>query len=129
MIRSIVTSVAFAKTAASLATYFKVSLWDRIILQACKSTPPIQHAVIAIGALDLTMDVAQRRQGLSPTIPGDDRSLAFDHRRFALIQYGKAIKRTEDVLSLGAQGIRTALIVCLLTVCFERLKCEAASNS
>jgi len=49
------------------------------------------------------------------------------HWLLILTQYRKAIKPMEDSLSLGAQDIRTALIVCLLTVCFKSLNGDIQS--
>lgn len=90
------------RTSRTLLSHFKSSLWNQTILQACETEPSIRHAVIAIGALDLTKDTNQK-----------------SHHEFALRQYSKAIKHMERSLSLGTRDLRSALILCLLTICFE----------
>ncbi len=50
------------KTASTLAGYFKDSLWSRLVLQACETTPSVRHAIIAIGALDMTLNATQSGQ-------------------------------------------------------------------
>ncbi len=49
------------------------------------------------------------------------------HHRFALQQYGRAIRRMKESLTTGGKDYRTAVIVCLLTICFEALNGDMQS--
>lgn len=115
------------RTATTLASYFRGSLWNRIVLQACEDMPSIRHAIIALGALDKTLDITQRTDGLrSP----DLREKGFEsaaHHRFALQQYGKAITQMRKSLSTPKQDYKAALILCLSTICFEALNGDMQS--
>ena len=89
--------------------------------------PPIRHAIIALGALDKTMDITQRTS--DPTLL-DFREKCLEsaaHHQFALQQYGKAIAQMRNNLSAQKQDYRTALILCLLTICFEALNGDMQS--
>ncbi|KAE9380951.1 hypothetical protein N431DRAFT_433139 [Stipitochalara longipes BDJ] len=97
-------------TSRTLAGCGRSNLWHRVILQACETEPSIRHAVIALGALDLNKSTGQK-----------------SHHEFALRQYSKAIKHMERSLSLGTRDIRSALILCLLTICFETWNGDAQS--
>lgn len=120
-------SLFCAQTASTLAGYFRGSLWNRIVLQACEDMPPIRHAIIALGALDKTLDITQRTDGLgSPDLRQKVLESAA-HHRFALQQYGKAIAQMRKILSALKQDYRAALILCLLTICFEALNGDMQS--
>jgi hypothetical protein len=103
------------RTTATLSSHFKGSLWNKVVLQACESSPAIRHAVIAIGALDLTMDVVAPAPGFAT----GSWSMVSSHHRFALQQYSKAITKLGQSLAGQNFDIRNVLIACLLTVCFE----------
>jgi hypothetical protein len=92
----------FHERTSRTLSVFKSSLWNRVILQACESEPSIRHAVIALGALDLTNSTTNHK-----------------HHEFALRQYSKAIKHMQESLSQGNRDLRSAIILCLLTICFE----------
>jgi hypothetical protein len=83
------------------------------VLQTCQSDPSIRHAVVAIAALDFTLESAKdfTRRGKK-----DDADF---HHQFALLQYSKAIRRMRDAASKGKQDLRTTLITCFAIVCFE----------
>jgi hypothetical protein len=89
--------------------------------------PAIRHAIIAIGALDKTLDIIQDKNVVpSPNL----QQKAFEsatHHRFALQQYGKSIKQMRSNFSTRNQDYRTALILCLLTICFEALNGDMQS--
>ena len=112
-----------------LAGFWDPALWNRIILQASEAHDFVRHAVIAIGALDMTNarpletrpDVAKRQmyplqaacKGTSPT------GKAETPRVFALQQYTKAIKKMRKMMKSGKEDLRTILIASILIVCFE----------
>lgn len=107
------------KTVFALAGLEEPDVWSRLILQACERQESIRNAVIAIGALDQTLEAVQL----------DRRKPSFDltsveghvtpHHQFALQQYGKAVRKMREDLSDGYQDLRTAVMSCLLFVAFE----------
>jgi hypothetical protein len=108
------------QTVSSLSGFFDVLLWGRPVLQACELNPTICHAIIAIGALDKTLDTtSQARYGMGPV---QQRAGALDgeaHYKFAVQQYAKAIKGMRDSVAKGRQDLGSTLIACLLAVYFE----------
>jgi hypothetical protein len=87
------------RTASGLSGYFRSSLWNRIVLQACEGMPPIRHAIIALGTLDKTLDTTERTTGLSPSSFRERGVEGSAHHRFALQQYGKTIMKMRNSLS------------------------------
>jgi hypothetical protein len=97
--------------AAQLQGPLETTLWDRIIPQAVESEPIIRHAVVAVAALNKSrIDAAQ---GLGKSNP---------HHQYALLQYGKALKKIRDTLTSGVQDPRRSLMACLLVFCLESLQ-------
>ena len=113
-----------------------------MILQACASEKSIRDTAVAIGALEKTIQSEQNYSLFAPAgkfnitrlpIPGRTRcpesnysspnlqlaSEVFAHHSYALEQYDKAVGRMRgDVLS-GRLDMRTTLITCIITICFE----------
>ena len=108
-----------ANTANRLSGVFESDLWSRLVLQACESEASIRHAVIAIGALDMTSMATQISQAKGGQTPNENADSAIDCHRFALKQYSKAISCMREGLTRGNQPLRTALLGCILIVCFE----------
>jgi hypothetical protein len=100
-------------TAAELSGYYDSSFWESLILSASAQEPSLRHAVIAIGALH--EDFSQKR--LTSSTPSPDE-LETD---FALNQYTKATSALRRSLSSGKQEPLTALMSCILFVCFDSL--------
>ena len=101
-------------TAAELSGYYDSSFWESLILAVSAQEPSLRHAVIAIGALH--QDFSQKK--LAYTRPSAD-----DHRiDFALTQYAKALGALRRSLSSGKQEPLTALMSCILFVCFDSLR-------
>ena len=96
-------------TSKHLAGPFESSLWTQLIPQACQGNSSIRHAVVSIAALSL--------------IPGIGYSFADQqaesYHRFALQQYSKALQEMRNDTVSGSQDIRSALIACLVVICFE----------
>jgi hypothetical protein len=89
--------------------------------------PTIRRAIIALGALDKTLDITHRTDDLrSPDIREKVLKSAA-HHRFVLQQYGKAIAQMRKILSAQKRDYRAALILCLLTICFEALNSDMQS--
>jgi hypothetical protein len=101
-------------TAAELSGYYDSSFWGRLILAASAQKPSIRHAVIAIGALH--EDFSRKR--LVPSTP----SAEDQKTQFALNQYAKAMGALRRSLSSGKEESLTALMSCILLVCFDSLR-------
>jgi hypothetical protein len=85
-------------------------LWKRIVLQACHEETSILNCTVAIAALDR----ACRDAGSKSSSRASEA-----HHRYALSQYGKALKGVREAISSGKDALRTALIAALLIFCFE----------
>jgi len=105
-------------TAREFTGFQNNNTWTGLIPKACHEEPFIKHAVIALAALNKTIHSARTIKGGRSF---DFREGALDsHHKFALQHYSNAVRRMNDALSSGA-NIRTAIIGCLLIVCFETL--------
>ncbi|TGO43141.1 hypothetical protein BHYA_0003g00950 [Botrytis hyacinthi] len=103
-------------TIRRLCGFFESKLWSHLMLQAGEQERPIRHAMSAIGALDLILHTKEQKPH-SPVA----KSTIEDHHIFAIKQYDKAVKSmNKDIAERGNQ-LRTALLFCLLIVCFENL--------
>ena len=101
-------------TAAELSGYYDSSFWGKLILAASAQKPSIRHAVIAIGALH--EDFSRKR--LVPSTP----SAEDQKTQFALNQYAKAMGALRRSLASGKEESLTALMSCILLVCFDSLR-------
>ncbi|KAE9366939.1 hypothetical protein N431DRAFT_487398 [Stipitochalara longipes BDJ] len=97
--------------AAQLSGPLETTLWDRIIPQAVETEPLIKHAVVAVAALNKSRIDAAKGMGKSNS-----------HHQFALLQYGKALKRIRDTLTDGIKDPRRSLMACMLVFCLECLQ-------
>jgi Fungal Zn(2)-Cys(6) binuclear cluster domain/Fungal specific transcription factor domain len=102
-------------TAPELAGPFDGYLWEALILQAFQQKTFVRHAVLAIGALDMSLRV------VTDEVNSPGRGLASMHREFALLKYSKALKEMKSTLSGMDSSPRDTLIACLLVVCLENL--------
>lgn len=130
------------KVAADISPYFSASAWSRMILQVCASELSFRHAAVALGALGKTFEAiqtgrSQSSEGLSSRLgafegaigaakhkrrwpPQKDKEAAVHHQH-ALEEYDKAIKQMRADISGTKHNIRTALITCVVIICFESL--------
>ncbi|PMD29927.1 hypothetical protein L207DRAFT_538384 [Hyaloscypha variabilis F] len=97
-----------SRTSYQLSSAFSSDLWTRLMVQACETEPSIRHAVIAIGALNLTAP-----------LPGPESSVGTLKHNFAFRQYSKALCLLRRDVAGGMCDLRTTLIACLLFYCFE----------
>jgi hypothetical protein len=104
------------RTASDLAGYYPTDFWKRIAVQESFSEPAIRHAVVALGALTKSLHES-KNQPFAMIMPPSNASV--EHHEFALKQYNKAIVNLRQTISEGKPQIRTALVACLLFVCFE----------
>ncbi|KAE8447196.1 hypothetical protein EG329_011027 [Mollisiaceae sp. DMI_Dod_QoI] len=96
------------RTSHQLSSSFSSDLWTRLMLQACETSPSIRHAVVAIGALNL-----------SHPSPRPENSVGTLRHQFAFRQYSKALCLLRRDVAGGFCDLRTTLIACLLFYCFE----------
>lgn len=90
---------------------FESTLWERIVLQASHSEHFVRDAVVAIGALSNCGKWVESTASKS--------LVGTPHYRFALAQYGRAVKKMRATIARNSKDIRKALIGCLLVICFE----------
>jgi hypothetical protein len=101
------------KTATHLSGFYGPTLWNKIVLQASEAEESILHAVISIGALDMTTLSGHSGTKTKVLKETDDRHV------FALSQYSKAINSLRQKCFRTDYDLRTALVASLLIVCFE----------
>lgn len=101
------------KTAGHLSGFYKPSLWNQIVLQASEAEESIRHAVISIGALNMTSVSTPKGTEMKASKELDD------HHVFALHQYSKAINALRQKVFSTEYDLRLALVASLLIVCFE----------
>ncbi|CZR69793.1 uncharacterized protein PAC_19693 [Phialocephala subalpina] len=99
--------------AHELAGFNPSNLWQQSILQAAEANPFIRHAVIAVGAL---YKIIHKEPHMRPC---DAHRLFKAEHDFAVLEYQKSLVSMRDAISTSSMDVRTALIACLLTVCFE----------
>ncbi|KAI9644520.1 tRNA A64-2'-O-ribosylphosphate transferase [Ciborinia camelliae] len=113
------------RTAYQLPGYFDPSFWNHIILQESHNVTPIRHAVIAIGALNKAIGEAPG-PNLKVNVIQDIHK---KHYEFAVLQHLKAIQALNQYISSSnGPQLRTALMACLLFVCFETIQGSYASS-
>jgi len=97
-------------TAPELSGYYSSGFWESLILQASSGEPSLKHAVIAIGSLHEEFSnhkLEYEEEGTSS---------------FAIAQYTKAIGQLRRSLANGKHSPITALMSCILFVCFDSIR-------
>ncbi|RFU35387.1 hypothetical protein B7463_g943, partial [Scytalidium lignicola] len=109
-----------------LPGFYDDNFWTRIVLQEAFYVPPIRYAAIAIAALSKGLDDATQKDSLKVNIiQGVDK----EHSEYSAIFFAKAIRALNVHLSAsGGAQLRTALIACILFVCFETLQGSFSSS-
>jgi hypothetical protein len=102
-------------TASNLAEYLDSTLWNTIVLQGSEQESFIRDAVIALGALNKTVETVPE----GGEFPRGQLSSGAVHYQAAFQQYGKSIKGIRKACAERRQNKRTILIACLLAICFE----------
>jgi hypothetical protein len=97
-----------SKTAFDILPRFDSGTLREILLQTCMSEPSIRHAVVALGALDMTAET----QGDTGTVSLHNRKDPYQHHQNALKQYTTAIKHMKIASAIGKQDLRTTLLTC-----------------
>ena len=113
------------QTSHELSGYFDDSFWTRLVLQESHNAPSIRHAVIAIGALNKSLESAPGPHLKVNVIQSTDKK----HHEQAVFQHLKAIQALNQYISQAdSPQLRTALIACYLFVCFEIFQGSYASS-
>jgi len=102
---------------ADLSGYFPSDFWNRLILQHSHYDTSIKDAIIAIGALYKSIEVAQDSK-----IRLNTKSAHLEHFESAIRHYQKALRSQRRTFEIGRPQLRTSLISCLLFICFEALQ-------
>ncbi|KAG0649745.1 Aspercryptin biosynthesis cluster-specific transcription regulator atnN ame [Hyphodiscus hymeniophilus] len=111
-------------SAGELSGFFDPSFWTRLVLQEAHVVPPIRHAAIAIGALNKSLENAPG-PGLKVNII---QNIDKKHHAAAVSQYLRAIQALNNYITASNDPqLRTALVACLLFVCFETFQGSLAS--
>lgn len=95
--------------AAELSGYYDNGFWEYLLLQVSQSESSLRHAVVALGTLH--EDFINKKPLYSPENSG-----------FAINQYTKAIGHLRKSLATGKQATLTALMSCILFVCFDSIR-------
>ena len=102
-----------ANVAPGLSAFSPSDLWHRSILQLVELEPFIHDAIVAIGALHKINNKVSENQR------HDARRRCKDEHQFAVLKYQTSLASMRTSIAKGTMNARTALIACLLTVCFE----------
>ncbi|KAE8443428.1 hypothetical protein EG329_001910 [Mollisiaceae sp. DMI_Dod_QoI] len=99
------------KTVIHLSGFYDPIVWGRIVLQASEAEDSIRHAVISIGALDMTTAMLQDFENAD----------AKQHHLFALKEYSQAIRDMRVMMLRQSErhDVQTALVAILAVICFE----------
>lgn len=89
------------------------------MLQACHTDSAIRHAVVAIGALDFISEITQVE--FLPLGNGAKKNCeeTQKHHRFALWQFGTALRELRRSTAEGKVDMRSTLLGCIVISCFE----------
>ncbi len=113
------------RTAYELSGFFEPTFWTHLVLQESHNVVAIRHAVIALGALNMSLDAAPKPHLKVNVIQSIDRK----HHEQAVCQHIKAIQALNQYISYSkSPQLRSALIACLLFVCFETFQGSYASS-
>lgn len=107
-----------ARTGYDIFPTFDSGSTRQRLLESSHSNPAIRHAILALGALDRTAELAQSFEKMSLT-PVERDAAANEHHQNALRQYAKAVKHMSADATSTKQDLRTMLLTCLLTLAFE----------
>lgn len=85
-------------------------LWKIVMLRSSVEEPALRHMAIAVAAL-------RKSQAVHVAVE------ATGHHRFAVQQYGRALKMVQAIIAVNRQneGVRISLVASILIFCFENL--------
>lgn len=102
-----------SKVAEELSGFFPSKVWRHCVLQTAEAESFLFDAVIAIAALHKVITDAPDLKDVEA-----HRCSVHEHN-FALERYHNSLRCMRKALKDGKMEARTALIACLLTVCFD----------
>jgi hypothetical protein len=108
-------------TASELSGFFDNIFWTRGVLQECHSEPAIRHAVVALGALYMTLETTCQSPPSSPpdsSLEAESTANApYRHWEMAVRKYSHACQElfNPDLLTTH----RTRLMASVLLACFD----------
>ncbi|KAH8808483.1 hypothetical protein F5884DRAFT_821808 [Xylogone sp. PMI_703] len=109
-----------------LPGFYEASFWTRTVPQEALYVPPIRYAAIAIACLSRGLEDAAQADSLKMNIVQDVNREQGEH---AAVLFARAIRALNVHISAsGGAQMRTALIACILFVCFETLQGSFSSS-
>ncbi|KAE9373548.1 hypothetical protein N431DRAFT_407154 [Stipitochalara longipes BDJ] len=102
-----------AEVVQGLSAFSPSDLWHRSILQLSEVEPCILDAIIAIGG------ICKINHGVPENLRHDARRHFRHEHQFAVQKYQTSLASMRGSIAKGTMNARTALIACLLTICFE----------
>lgn len=106
------------RTVADTNSIANCRFWDRVILQACHTTPAVKHAVLALSSL----------HQLS-SLPVDDNR-GGQHRIYAERQHQKALEEARTLVATSTpEDVDRILIACIIFVIFEGVRGDYTAAS
>ena len=112
--------VFYEKFASQISGYYsKSDVWGSLMLQASEGDAAIRHAIMAVGALNITLETMLLSKSEGTTLTSNSSNN--EHHRFALQRYGKAIQELRTAISTPGYSLRNVLLASLLIICFENL--------
>ncbi|RFU33010.1 hypothetical protein B7463_g3342, partial [Scytalidium lignicola] len=100
----------YTQTAPVLSGYFDGDFWQTLLPQIGCSEPSVQHAMIALAALQ------------EHSVGGESHDVQTSRSRFAIAQYNKAIRLLNRRISNEPQFTAVPLTSCVLFICLEFLR-------
>lgn len=91
--------------------FFESELWSRTVLQLSRQQPAIRHGLLALSVMH------ERYEGIAPLS-------SFTTQDFAFLQYMRAIKHSNELLTAYQKGkvsLEIVLIACIIFTCYENL--------
>ncbi|KAL2067285.1 hypothetical protein VTL71DRAFT_1709 [Oculimacula yallundae] len=112
-------------TAHELSGFYDPTFWTKLVLQESHTIPAVRHSVIALGALNKSLESAP-----GPDLKVNDlQKIDMKHQEQAVMAHSRAIQSLNHYInSTDSPQLRNALIACLLFVCFETFQGSYATS-
>jgi hypothetical protein len=109
------------QTAIELSGGFEPTLWNDVVVQACDNAS-IRDLCTAVAALSIAgRHCSKATSKLTLHQHKDIRHDVNSHLQYALMQYGKALKRVQMMVTTSQDTMQVTLITALLIFVFESL--------
>jgi hypothetical protein len=109
-------------TVVELSGGFEPTIWTRIVIQACDNIA-IRELTTAVAALGMAYNQFKDRPARLQAWDGEEseQTEMKRHRQYALLRYGRGLKRIQEMVSTGQDSSTVALITALLIFVFENM--------